>query len=192
MKRIANFTIVLLILSVFVMLPAAPPAAGQEGSSPFEPASTGVRLSGIVECGQGYTSHELYNMNLTLLEVVRGDAAWERLRKAGDANKPAGSGFDYILARVKFEYYARGTPGLCVHKVIPQQFMAFSSEGVDYPSVDVSLPKPEMRGDLRSGEHLEGWIAVRVPQEDQKPLLCYSADQGGAVMHGGGKWFKLY
>lgn len=168
------------------------PVAAQEGSSPFQPASAGVRLSGIVECGQGYTSHELYNMNLTLLEVVRGDEAWERLRKASDANRPAESGFEYILAHIKFEYYARGTPGLCVHKVTPQQFMAFSSEGVDYPAVDVSLPKPEMLGDLRSGEHLEGWIAVRVPQADKKPLLSYSADQGGAVMHGGGKWFKLY
>ncbi len=188
MKRIADFAMALFIVAIFM----APPITAQEGNSPFQPASTGVRLSGIVECGQGYTSHELYNMNLTLLEVVRGDDAWERLRKASDANKPAGAGFDYILARVKFEYYARGTPGLCVHKVVPQQFMAFSSEGVDYPAVDVSLPKLEMRGDLRSGENLEGWIAVRVPQEDQKPLLSYSADQGGAVMHGGGKWFKLY
>jgi hypothetical protein len=167
-------------------------AAAQEGSSPFQPASAGVRLSGIVECGQGYTSHELYNMNLTLLEVVRGDEAWEQLRKTSDANKPAEPEFEYILARIKFEYYARGTPGLCVHEVIPQQFMAYSSEGVDYPAVDVSLPKPEMRGELRSGEHLEGWVAVLVPQDDKKPLLSYSADQGGAVMHGGGKWFKLY
>lgn len=178
----------LLIVTVLM----TPPLAGQEGSSPFEPASAGVKLSGIVECGQGYTSHELYNMNLTLLEVVRGDDAWERLRKASDTNKPADTGFDYILARVKFEYYARGTPGLCAHEVTPQQFMAFSAEGVDYPAVNVSLPKPEMRGKLRSGEHLEGWIAVLVPQADQKPLLSYSADEGGAVMHGGGKWFKLY
>jgi hypothetical protein len=49
-----------------------------------------------------------------------------------------------------------------------------------------------MRGELRSGEHLEGWVAVLVPQADQKPLLTYSADVGGAVLHGGSKWFKLY
>lgn len=179
---------VLLALTVF----AALPAAAQKGSSPFNPASVGVRLSGIVECGQGYTSHELYNMNLTLLEVVRGDEAWEQLREASDTNKPADPGFDYVLARVKFEYYARGTPGLCVHEVTPQQFTAFSADGVDYPAANVSPPKPEMRGELSSGEFLEGWIAVLVPQADQKPMLSYSADEGGAVMHGGGKWFKLY
>ena len=164
----------------------------QEGSSPFEPASAGIRLSGIVECGQGYTSHELYDMNITLLEVVRGDDAWERLRKTGSTNKPADPGFDYILARVKFEYHARGTPGTCVHQVTPQQFMAFSADGVDYPAANVSPPKPEMHGALRSGEHLDGWVVLLVPQADQKPLLNYSADAGGAVLHGGSKWFKLY
>ena len=170
----------------------ASPTAAQEGSSPFEPAAAGVKLSGIVECGRGYTSHELYNMKITLLEVVRGNDAWESLRKISDTNKPPDPGFDYVLARVKFEYYARGTPGLCVHKVTPQQFTAFSADGVDYPAANVSPPKPEMRGELQSGEYLEGWVVVLVPQADQKPLLSYSADAGGAVLHGGTKWFKLY
>jgi hypothetical protein len=31
-----------------------------------------------------------------------------------------------------------------------------------------------------------------VPVTEQKPMLHYSADQGGAVLHGGGKWFRLY
>jgi hypothetical protein len=53
-------------------------------------------------------------------------------------------------------------------------------------------PKPELRGNLRSGDSLEGWIALVVPKKEQRPLLNYSADAGGAVHHGGGKWIKLY
>jgi hypothetical protein len=181
----------MMALCIMAFLMAAPGPA-QEGNSPFEPASAGVRLSGIVECGQGYTSHELYNMNLTLQEVVRGERALKRLRKASEKNKPPDPDFDYVLARLKFEYYARGTPGLCVHKLTPEQFTAISAEGIGYPAADVIPPEPEMRGELRSGEHLEGWIVVLVPKADQKPLLSYSADAGGAVAHGGGKWFKLY
>jgi hypothetical protein len=64
------------------IVPAVQPAAAQEGNSPFNPAPAGVRLSGIVECGQGYTSHELYDMNITLLEVARGDDAWKILKEA--------------------------------------------------------------------------------------------------------------
>ena len=181
----------LLLIAVILAIPAAG-AQAREGSSPFDPAPTGARLSGIVECGRGYTTHELYNMNITLQEVIRGENAWKRLRKVSNANKPADEGFEYVLARVKFEYSARGKPGLCIHKLTPKQFIACSSEGDEYPNADIGLPEPELKGDLRSGDTLEGWIALLVPESDKTPLLYYSADSGKAVMHGGNIWFKLY
>lgn len=163
-----------------------------KASSPFDPAPVGTKLSGIIECGRGYTTHELYNIKITLLKVIRGDKTWEHLRKAGNSQKTIGPDFDYILARIKFEYYARGKPGLCVHKLTPIQFTACSVEGEDYPAADVILPKPEMQGNLTSGDSIEGWVAFRVPKTDEKPMLYYSADSGKAVLHGGNIWFKLY
>ena len=171
------------------------PAAGsqaEEGSSPFDPAPAGTRLSGIVECGRGYTTHELYDMWITLQEVIRGEEAWEHLQKVSDANKPADKGFEYVLARVKFEYTARGKPGHCVHKLRPEQFIACSSDGEEYPAADLSVPEPELQGDMKSGDTLEGWIVLMVPESDKTPLLYYTADSGKAVMHGGDIWFKLY
>lgn len=189
-RTIINDILAVLILIVAGL--AVPLAAAQEGSSPLSPAPAGVTLSGIIECGQGYTSHELYDMKIALLEVLRGDEAWKRLKEASSSNKPADPGFDYVLARVKFEYFARGSPGLCIHKLLPEQFTAFSRDGLDYKTISVTLPKPEMRGELRSGESIEGWVAFAVPQEDKEPIMNYSADVGAAVLHGGGKWFKLY
>jgi hypothetical protein len=130
-------------------------------------------------------------MKLAVIEVVRGEEAWQRIREASASNKPAPSGFDYVLARIRFEYYARGTPGLCVHELSPDQFTAFSASGEDYASAAVTPPKPEMRKSLKSGEKLEGWVAFLIPQQDKAPLMSYSADAGGAVVHGGGKWFML-
>lgn len=181
----------ILLYTMIIATPMINAEAG-EGSSPFDPASAGVRLSGIVECGRGYTSHELYDMKITLQEVIRGKKAWEQLKKASDKNKPAEKGFDYILARVKFEYYARGKPGLCVHKLLPEQFIACSSDGEEYPTSNLILPGPQMKGPLESGKSLEGWIALVVPESDKMPLLFYTADAGKAVMHGGNIWFKLY
>ncbi len=155
-------------------------------------APKGVTLTGIVECGQGYTSHELYDMKITLVEVFRGEDAWKRIKEAGPSNKAAEPGFEYVLAHVKFEYYARGTPGLCIHNLNPQQFSACSSDGQDYQIADVVVPKPEMRKAMKSGETVEGWIAFVVPQQDKTPLMTYSADQGGAIVHGGAKWFALH
>jgi hypothetical protein len=130
-------------------------------------------------------------MKITLLEVIRGEEAWKRIKEASPSNKPAEPDREYILARLRFEYFARGTPGLCVHQVIPEQFTAYSADGEDYPPARVVLPKPEMRKGFKSGESLEGWVAFMVAQKDQNPLMFYSADAGGAVQHGGDKWFLL-
>ena len=179
------------LLITTLILPVARAQAG-EGSSPFEPAPAGVRLSGIVECGRGYTSHELYDMKITLLEVKRGDEAWKQLWEASPLNKPADEGFEYILARIRFEYYARVKPGLCVHKLSPGQFIACSSDGDEYPFADVALPAPKMQADMKSGDTREGWIALLAPKSDKTPLLYYTADAGRAVVHGGNIWFRLY
>ena len=164
----------------------------QTGASPSSAASVGTTVAGILECGEGYTSHELYDMKITVREVVRGEDAWIRIKEAGGSNKPPAEGTDYVLVRVRFEYYARGNPGTCAHQLLPEQFTAYSSSGEDYRSpASVVPPKPEMRKSLKSGESLEGWIVFAVPKEDRAPLLSFSADAGGSVQHGEPKWFSL-
>jgi len=180
-----------LAMLVLFIAAASVAVAQTPGSSPANPAPVGLMVSGIIECGQGYTSHELYDMKLILLEVLRGEEAWKRIKEADSSNKPPDLGFDYVLARVRFEYKARGTPGLCVHQLTPDQFSACSAGGDDYGSVSVVTPKPEMRKALKSGEIHEGWLVFMVAQQDKVPLMSYSADSGGAIMHGGGKWFLL-
>jgi len=166
-------------------------SAQTPGSSPSLAVATGVPLDGVIECGEGYTSHELYDLKMTVLEVVRGEEAWKRIREASASNKPAAAGSEYILARVRLEYKARGTPGLCIHPVLPEQFTAYSADGEDYAATAVVVPKPEVRRSMKSGDSLEGWVAFMVAQADKAPLMSYSADAGGAVQHGGGKWFLL-
>jgi hypothetical protein len=185
-KFIAQFLSALIIVTASSCLPVL-----AQGSSPSDPVPAGITVSGIIECGEGYTSHELYDMKITLLEVIRGEQAWKRIQTASSANKPVESGTEYILARIKYEYFARGVPGLCVHPLAPEEFTAYSAKGEDYKTVSVVPPKPELRRGLKSGESFEGWIAFAVAKDDQAPLMFYSADSGGAVQHGGGKWFLL-
>lgn len=183
---------ILFFLTLILAVPSIRTWAGK-GSSPFDPASAGVRLSGIVECGRGYTSHELYDMKITLMEVIRGTEAWKRLQNASNENNPPQKGFEYVLARVRFEYYARGKPGLCIHKLLPGQFIACSSDGEEYPPATiVKLPEPGIAAHMKAGETMEGWVAFMIPESDKTPLLYYTADAGKAVIHGGNMWFKLY
>lgn len=181
----------ILIVARFSLAAALSNAAELPGSSPTAPAPVGATVSGIVECGEGYTSHELYDMKITVLEVVRAEEAWNRIRADGGSGRPPAPGYDYVLARVKFEYYARGTPGLCVHRLDPGQFTAYTANGDAYEAAPAVTPQPELRKNLKSGDAAEGWLAFSVNQQDKAPLMSYSADSGGAVAHGGSKWFLL-
>lgn len=184
-KSLAAFIIAIIFLCLSVAF------AQNAGSSPGSPAPAGTTVSGIIECGEGYTSHELYDIKITLLEVIRGEEAWKRIQNADNGNKPAESGTEYLLARVKYEYFARGIPGLCLHPLSPEEFTAYSKGGEDYKAASVVPPKPELRKELKSGESREGWLVFAVPKDDKAPLMSYEASSGGAVEHGGGKWFLL-
>jgi hypothetical protein len=182
------------LLAAFILFTAALPEAFPQGqgSSPSDPVPVGRTVSGIVECGEGYTSHELYDMKITLLQVIRGEQAWKRLQAASSSNKPAETGTEYLLARIKYDYSARGLPGTCVLQLAPDEFTAYSASGEDYKAVSVVSPKPELHKGLKSGESFEGWVVFAVAKDDKAPLMFYSAaDSGGAVQHGGGKWFLL-
>jgi hypothetical protein len=162
------------------------------GTTPSDAAVVGQAAPGIIECGTGYTSHELYDTKITVLEMSRGENAWSSLSKLDRGNRPPPAGYDYILARIKFEYNARGRPGDCVHTVNRKNFTALSSDGLTYPNPELSVPEPALSGPLKSGESITGWIAFQVAHEDTTPLMTFSIDEDGAVQHGGKLWFKLY
>jgi len=181
-----------LLVALILLAILCPSAFAQaRGSSPSSAAPAGETITGIISCGEGYTSHELYDVKLTLKEVIRGEEAWKRLQAADTGNTPAPAGMEYLLALVRFEYYARGVPGLCVHKLLPDHFTAYSAAGEDYKQVPVVPPRPKLRQDLKSGDSFEGWLVFAVAADDNAPLMSYSAESGGAVQHGESQWFVL-
>ena len=162
------------------------------GRSPSDAGGEGVTIAGIIECGQGYTSHELYDVKITLQEVERGAKAWQLLQAASKDNRPPQAQYDYVLVRVKFEYEARGRPGDCVHTLKRSHYTALSSQAEIYPTPDVTVPEPALSGPIHSGETRDGWLAFEVARTDAKPLMTFSVDDSGAVQHAGKLWFKLF
>lgn len=192
-RRMIGCALATLMLTIAVCTdsPAQTPVP-RPGSSPLSPAPAGLPVKTIVECGKGYISHELYDATISLLEIVRGEKAWERIKEASASNESPKGGFEYILAHIRFEYFARGTPGDCGHELKEEQFTAVSTDGKVYKTPSVVPPNPRLNGMLRSGDSLEGWVAFSVPQGESKPLMSFAVKVGGAVEHGGNIWFQLY
>jgi len=161
------------------------------GSSPFSPALVGVVVQSTVYSGGSASSLEAYDVKMTLLEVVRGEKAWDLLKEASVSNKPPKPGSEYILARIRFEYSASGVPGDKVWELGKEQFTALSPDGKLYETPSIVPPKPELSGSLRSGSSIEGWRVLQVSREDNKPLMSFDPASGGGMLRGKVLWFQL-
>ena len=115
-----------------------------QGRSPSSPAPIATSVVTMIECGEGYTSNELYDMTITVTEVVRGQKASGWIGGAPEA------GSEYILARIRVEYLARGLPGKCSHELRPEQFTALSGTA-------------ENTRLLLCGCRSQRWVAVSIP-----------------------------
>jgi hypothetical protein len=180
------------LICLFLTILVCPSIVVAQGNSPSNPAPAGKPFLTMIECGEGYTSQELYDMKITLVEVLRGKRAWDFLKGANPSNNPPKAGFEYTLARIKFEFSARGSRRECSYELRPEQFAALSADGREYETPSIVSPKPGLSGSLRSGECLEGWTAFSVQQGDSKPLMTFDPASGGGMSRGKIIWFQLY
>lgn len=167
------------------------------GSSHLSAVPVGVSIKTTIERGDAYSAPEIYDVAITLLEVVRGEDAWEHIKAQGVPGETPKAGFEYILARIRFGYSRRGR-GLEdeIYKLTEGQFVAVSADGqMEYimPSVLQQL-QPQLVDTLfHSGESREGWILLQVPEDEDKPLLVYKREHVEGV-YGIWRhvWFQLY
>ncbi len=155
----------------------------ESDSSVIRAMAIGMTASAIVELSDMYRSPEIYDARITVLDVKRGEEAADLIKNASESSAPAQNGFEHVLARIQFEFFARGAPGDKTWSLSAQQFHAFSGDGTRYGAPSIELPEPELAGELRSGDSREGWIAFEVSKQDKQPLMIF--DQGNV-------WFQLY
>jgi hypothetical protein len=187
-NKIAIFT---LILFASAFAASLRPALAQDNSS-TNPASIGAPVRSMIELGSVYSN--IYDITITVLETVRGKEATDRLKTSSPNNGKPPKGFEYILARVKFEIKGRAVTDTLTFDLgnAPLQWVALSSDLIEYPQVSVTVPKPALVGRIKSGDSMEGWVAFAVDRNDGKPVMVFDPDSGGATGRGMTLFFKLY
>ena len=165
----------------------------QSTAAPVDAHPVGAPVTIIIEFGDEYLGSELYNAKITVLAVVRGEKAWGIVHEASASNPPPKPGFDYLLARVRFEFSARTSPAHYHYNLNETQFTATAPEGQEFdaPILDVS-PKPQLSGTLKPGDSVEGWLAFLIPQKVSRPVMVFREDVGVVSHTGGGTWFQIY
>ena len=186
--------IAVLVVFLLVSMAAASlhPAVAQENSS-TNPAAVGSAVRSMVELGSVYTN--IYDITITVLETARGKDAMDRLKTADPAAKMPAAGFEYVLARIKFEHKGRAVSDKIPFDLgtAPLQWVALTGKDLtEYDRVSLTVPKPALAGMVKPGQSVEGWVAFAVDQKDAKPVMVFDPDTGGATGRGRTLFFKLY
>ena len=155
----------------------------QVGYSRNNPAPIGTTLEFEDEDDWSYGN---YKVKITLKNIIRGSLAWDMIEDANMFNDEPGSGNEYILAKIKFEYIESSEDVKFDH--YDYNFYAVSEDGMVYDSPYIAQPEPKLDADLYPGSSDEGWKAFEVDVDDEHPLLSFGTD----YQVKGGIWFDLY
>jgi hypothetical protein len=162
-----------------------PAAAGSIGTSRKAPAPVGTSINASLELTSVYPRLP-FNATFTVLEVVRGDQAYQRIKAANQFNDVPAAGKEYVLAKLRIKVTAIDDEESAV-KFNKYMFTAVSSAGRDYPRVSTVDPEPEIEAQLYKGASHEGWVSFMVEKSDTAPLLTFARDSQGK----NGYWFEL-
>ena len=168
------------------------PTIGSQGN----PAPVGATVRTRVERGDRYSAPEVYNLDITLREIVKGTEASNRIAEHGLLGRPE-PGSDYILCRVRVGYFSKGRGfGHSTEKyqVTGEHFAAVAADGKEEFPLPMLLrqPDPPLVGtSLSVNESREGWVVLQVPAVGNPFLIFrreYATNQYGVW---GPVWFRM-
>lgn len=132
---------------------------------------------------------ELYNdegdtfpikFDLTVLEVVRGDAAYDLLKSMNEFNEAAPDGYEWVLAKTKVKFVESETEDLSFHIDGIMNFDMVSESGDIYSGDIYGTTEPDFSFEMYVGSEKEGYISGLV-KTGEKAQLRYEEILGGNV-----------
>ena len=133
-----------------------PPAGGEEGATRANPVSLGAVGSAA-------------QWDIQVLEVIRGDDAWDALLAASEWNDPPSDGFEYVLVKIATERTGDNE----AKEIGSVDFDITGSEAVLYESPWLTNPDPELDAELLPGGTTEGWLSLTVQEGEEDLILVY-------------------
>ena len=109
---------------------------------------------------------------MTVLEVLRGADAAQRIADANQFNDPAPAGEEYTLARVQARYLGSDDPDRAVN-IDQGAFQVTGAANVIYDRPAVVAPEPVLDASLFPGGQVEGWVVVQAPAGETGLTLVY-------------------
>jgi hypothetical protein len=108
------------------------------------------------------------NWDVQVLEILRGDEAWQVIQAANEFNEPAPEGMEYLLAKLRVKCtYADDEE----HSISGYDFKVTGDHLVKYSTASVVKPEPPLEARLFTDGEAEGWSAYLIGQEEGNLIL---------------------
>lgn len=164
------------------------------GMSHLSPAPIFTTVKAKIERGDAYSAPEIFDVEITVLEALRGNEALTLIDVSSNLIK---EGFEFLVVRIRFGYFRRGRGfGDKPLQIMNDQFSAVSNDGqIQYPVISLEKqPSPALIGEsFKPGESKEGYIVLQVQEDEKEPLLIYNREFiEGVYGIWGSIYFQLY
>lgn len=107
---------------------------------------------------------------LAVLEVVRGEAAWQMVQAANQFNAPPAAGLEYAVVQVRARLIRTTDEPVWIDS---KDFFAVGGDGAPYDIPSVVDPEPALDVTLFPGGAYTGWLTVAVPAGDAGARLVF-------------------
>lgn len=154
-------------------------ASATTGYGRTNPAPTGTAQTVTIK-----NVSEDFTATATVSEIIRGDAAWQKLKADNQFNSAAKDGMEYVIAKVKVSV-DRSKDDAAV-SFSTYDWAAYSTDNVEY-EVPFVVVNNAFDGKVFTGGTLEGYVAFQVKKTDVAPKVVLGQDYNG----NGGVWFSL-
>jgi hypothetical protein len=132
-----------------------------------QPADYGLTREQPAPLGSGVVTEKWV---ITVLEMVRGEAAWSMAKATNQFNDPPEAGMEYVAVRVRAQYInTEDTRG----NISSGDFKTVGSINVLHDAPAVVDPEPALDVTLYPGGVAEGWIIVQAKVDESNLLLVF-------------------
>ena len=107
---------------------------------------------------------------LTVLEVVRGDDAWQMMSEASRFNDPPAEGVEFILVKLHVRYIGPEDQPVWIDTY---DFESTGSANVLYDTPAIVEPAPILDVRLFPGGEYEGWVTVQGALDESSLMLVF-------------------
>jgi Domain of unknown function (DUF4352) len=139
-----------------------------EGLQEIQPTDLGVDRSDPAPFGETVVTED---WEVTLLDVVSGDEAWDTLLAANEFNDPAEPGMEYFLTRVKVRYIGSSEQAESIDDF---SFQSTGSMNVLYDNPFAIPPDPALDAILYPGGEFDGWVTLLAAEGETDLMVVFA------------------